>query len=413
MSMLVILLPERRPLAEGAPVEAAPTEWPYLLSPDNQAVSRQGNAPMNLLPRADTLVAVVPPGLISWHRVPLPKAPTNRLRAALGGVMEEQLLDDDDAVHLAIGPRPAAGQPAWVAVVHKPWLAAQMNALQSAGLTVDRLVPAQAPTLGADAPPLVHFYRPPQDDSGCWVCASDAEGVSCLPLAGSLARMQLPRWQAAGARFTTTPAAATVAERWLGAPIAMVTDTDMALAAANSDWNLLQFDLVPNRRGTRALLQWGKRWLGPAWRPARWGLAALALVQVAGLNLWAWHQQRAINDKRESLASLLKTAHPQVRAVLDAPLQMRRETEQLRLAAGVPADGDLEPMLAAAAAAWPEGQPPAAQVNFEPGRLTLAAAGWGPPQIAQLKQRLQATGWAVDSADGKLTISRAARQSGT
>ena len=34
----------------------------------------------------------------------LPKAPAGRMRAALGGVLEEQLLEDDDALHLALPP---------------------------------------------------------------------------------------------------------------------------------------------------------------------------------------------------------------------------------------------------------------------------------------------------------------------
>jgi general secretion pathway protein L len=64
-------------------------------------------------------------------------------------------------------------------------------------------------------------------------------------------------------------------------------------------------------------------------------------------------------------------------------------------------------MLAAAAAAWPPGQAPAAQLRFEPGRLNLSAVGWQAPQIDQLRQRLQAAGWALEAAEGRLLIQRA------
>jgi len=77
----------------------------------------------------------------------------------------------------------------------------------------------------------------------------------------------------------------------------------------------------------------------------------------------------------------------------------------------VPGDEDFEPLLAAAAAAWPDGQPPAAQLRFEPGRLSLGAAGWPPPQIEQLRQRLKPGGWAVDHTEGRLVIHRAPPQS--
>jgi hypothetical protein len=38
------------------------------------------------------------------------------------------------------------------------------------------------------------------------------------------------------------------------------------------------------------------------------------------------------------------------------------------------------------------------------------AAGWGPPQIEQMRQRLQGAGWALDSTDGQLAVRRASPQ---
>ena len=81
----------------------------------------------------------------------------------------------------------------------------------------------------------------------------------------------------------------------------------------------------------------------------RWGAAALALVQVLGLNTWAFQQQRAVESKRAAMTELLRSAHPGVRAVLDPAAQMRRETERLRTAAGRAGDSDLEVLLGAAA----------------------------------------------------------------
>ena len=42
-----------------------------------------------------------------------------------------------------------------------------------------------------------------------------------------------------------------------------------------------------------------------------------------------------------------------VAPVLDAPLQMQRETEALRAAAGQAGDNDLEALMGAVATAWP------------------------------------------------------------
>ncbi len=421
MAMLVILLPARNPAA-AYPAAAAAVELAWLLSPDGLAISQQGRCAPALLPRSDNLVVVAPATEVAWHRPVCPRAPANRLRAALGGVLEEQLLDDDDAIHLALAPGYAAGQPTWVAALHKPWLQAHLAALQAGGRTVDRVVPEWAPALTPAAEPALHMFSTDETAEATtaenvWIAVSDAGQALCLPLAGSYGQALQARWLARGARCTATPAAAKLAERTLqpsdpatpAAPaVALRSQAEQALAAVRSSWQLLQFDLAPSHRGTRALGSLLHGWLRPAWRPARRGVAALLLVQLFGINAYAWQQQRALSDQRAAMEALLRSSFPKLRTVIDAPVQMRRETEALREAAGVPGDGDFETLLGAAAAAWPDGQPPAAQLRFETGRLSLVAAGWQPPQVEQFRTRLQATGWSVVQAEGRLAIQRAA-----
>ena len=43
----------------------------------------------------------------------------------------------------------------------------------------------------------------------------------------------------------------------------------------------------------------------------------------------------------------------------------------------------------------------------ETGRLTLGAAGWTEPQIAQFRGMLQTSGWQVDANGTQLVMSRA------
>ena len=75
---------------------------------------------------------------------------------------------------------------------------------------------------------------------------------------------------------------------------------------------------------------------------------------------------------------------------------MLRETQALRTLAGKPGDSDLEPMLQAAAAAWPDERPPVENLRFEAGKLTLAANGWSDAQIEQFRGVLQPAGFAVE-----------------
>jgi general secretion pathway protein L len=423
MSLLVILPPPRTRLAAARADERAadgdgsarlPAEIEYVFSTDARSVASSGRAPAALLPRADSTVVVLAETDVAWHLVEVPKASAARLRAALAGVLEEALLDETDALHLALGPGAAPGQRGFVAVMHRPWLLAWLSALESAGRPVDRVLPMSRPlpaaAAGSDPASTVqgHFFDDAADsEAEPWLALSRSDGVWCTRLAGAFARSLLPApGPDTSATWTATPAAAAAAERFVGSRVAVRTTAERALDAARdaSGFNLRQFDMAPRRRGTRAVAELGRRLMGPAWRPARWGVAAFVAVQLVGLNAYAWQQREAVAQRKQAMVDLLKATHPGVRAVLDAPVQMQRETERLRAAAGRTGDADLESLLAAASAAWPDGQGPVQTLRFESGRLTLAATGWADQQVQQFQQRLLAAGYRAEFAEGRLTV---------
>ncbi len=415
MSILVVQLAPRgrlRARSPAAPEPATPrtgTELDYVLSRDGLAVSAQGRCAAPLLPRADSVALVLADCDVSWHRITLPKAPAARLRAALSGMLEEALLDDAEQLHLALAPEAAAGQPTWVAAVDKRWLSAELAALEKANVFVDRVLPASWP----DAPPSGHFELADEADARSLALHwAHADGVATLSLQGGLARALLPQPLPDGARWSATPAAATAAERWLDAPVVVLSAAERALQATGSLWDLRQFDLARRSRGTRAVRDALRGLRTPAWRPARYGIAALVLTQLLGLNLWAWHLRSTLDAKREKQVALLQSTFPHVRAVLDAPLQMQREVALLRAAAGQPDASDLEPLLRAAAAAWPADLAAVESIRFEPGRLTLAASSWDAGRIEQFRAQLQPMGLRLDVADGRLVLSRAAAGGG-
>src|SRR5690349_17828012 len=137
MSILVVQIPERTRLtARSSPVDGEAgtsgrgTEYAYVTSPDGLLLDKQGECAAALLPGAATVIAQLADADVSWHRITLPKAPQAKLRAALVGVLEEHLLDDAEAVHLALAPDATPGQPTWVAAVDKHWLRAELAALE-------------------------------------------------------------------------------------------------------------------------------------------------------------------------------------------------------------------------------------------------------------------------------------------
>jgi general secretion pathway protein L len=422
MSLLVILLPARERLASRSPADAAPAarsarapeSWRWLLADDGaERVQQSGHSAAALLPRAAQAVLVLAEGDVAWHAVAVPKAPPARLRAALAGVLEDALLDEPDTLHLALGANSAPGRDGWVAATDAPRLRAALAALEAAGCHVERVVPMAVP-----GPARGHFHAEQPDGDGesiadethPWLTLADERGTVRLRTDGSLLRHWLTPERLADTRWSASPVAAIAAERLLGRPVALLGDGERALeavrSATDSGLNLRQFELASRRRGTRAVGALAKRLLSPEWRGARWGLAALVAVMAVGLNVQAWQLRRTIDERKATMAELLKATHPGVNVVLDAPLQMQRETERLRAAAGRAGAADLEALLAAAAGAWPDGTGPVQTLRFDSGSLTLAAVGWAAPQVQQFRDRLRGAGYAAEFAEGRVVVSR-------
>jgi general secretion pathway protein L len=420
MTTLLLFLPPRSRLrAQGRPTMpdgngrgVAGDLYEHLLVASGGQIVSRGPRAAGALPPATTVIAIAAESDLAWQRVKLPRA-GRQMRAALAGQLEESLLDDPDSLHFALQPDAGGGDTAWVAVCSRAWLAQHLTQLEAADVFVDRVAPLAWP----GAPMRGHFHAG-DDGSGngdgetaplklLW-CHPD--GLVELPLDGELARALLFTPQPPpDIQWTATPAVAARAEHWLGAAVTVLTPEQRALAVIDSRWDLRQFELAQRTRGIRALRQLGRELMQRRWAPVRWGLAGLVAVQLLGLNLLAWKQAQALQAQRAAQTATLKTSYPQVRAVLDAPVQMRRETEALRASAGRAGDDDLETLLAAAAAAWPAGRGPIDALSFEPGRLVLSAKDWEEAQIQQFRSQLRNDGWQLDSGDGRMSLHRRPR----
>ena len=415
MSLLAIQLPPRDRLGSRSAAPDAerglhlPAEWSFVFSADERSATQVGQAPVALLPAADRTVLVLAEVDVSWQRIDIPRAPAARLRDALAGVMEEMLLEGDEALHFALADDAAPGRPGWVAVTDGRRLGAALAALEANGRSVERVVPSAWP--GARRG---HFHTGGDvegatiaEDDFPWMSLAGADGVLNLRLAGGLARTLVPAEGLPDVRWTASPAAAQAAERLLGNPVPLMNEPQRVLEAALGGVNLRQFDLAGRHRGSRAVRDVARRFLTAEWRPVRFGVAAIVLLHLAGLNVHAWQQRQALEAKREALAQLLKTAHPGVRTVLDAPVQMQRETDRLRASAGRAGAGDLEVLMAASAEAWPDGLGPTQTLRFESGSLTLAAPGWAEAQVQQFRERLRGSGYGAEFAQGRVIVTRA------
>jgi general secretion pathway protein L len=341
---------------------------------------------------------------MSWHQVQLPAGtlPSGfmkdrgapRLRAVLEGLLEDHLLDDPAQLHFALQPDAQADAPVWVAVCDRAWLRGALQALEQTGpgkQVPQRLVPEWTPTAATNT----LWLTGTEDAAHCvWV---DAEGVHLLPLPrGQGLPQALPLPLRSDAEIVAEPAVAHMAEQLLHREVRVMTPQERLKLAAHTDWNLAQFDLARrNPLMARLSLTAHAVWTAPQWRPARWAAVGLVLVQVLGLNAYAWHAQTVLAQQRAAIRSTLVGTFPNVTVVVDAPLQMERELASLRQASGSASNRDLETLLSALGSITATSPVNTAQaaIDFIAGELRLTGTNTDPGQVSSMDAALQPQGF--------------------
>jgi general secretion pathway protein L len=232
---------------------------------------------------------ILPNARVSVHTVMLPPTPVYRLQAALGGALEEQLLDEPVDLHFAVAPDAAAamkeGRSFEVMVCDKTWLKALLEKALQQGQSITSIVPESATA------------------------------------------------QAAG-------------------------------------WNLAQFEFKPQSRLSHRLQASARAvCFAPEWRLARVAIVIFLLVQIIGINVWAWRDRAALQAGREQISIVLTQTFPDTKVVVDAPVQMEKALARLRAASGSLDGQALEAQLASKAIS----DKPWNQVDFSNGELKVSA----------------------------------------
>jgi general secretion pathway protein L len=407
---------------------AAVLDW--ATSANGLQVLDHGQCAASLLPRDEDLVLVLPPRALSWHRLSLPRVVPARLRAVLDGLLEDLVLGSTEALHYALEPGGRAGQTVWVAVCDRLWLRGWLQALEAAGRPVSRVVPALWPLSEAEAsgPDGAPWHWAHDEGNQAWLASASVHGVACIPLPEDTPNTRDEPALGADPLNDAHPAqadSATTAQRWLADPAVaalaersfkqrfeVVPKPAWLLRCALSEWNLAQFDLSlsAGARRSQRLRQTLRRWRNaPAWRPARWGLAALLGVQLLGLNAAAWSERRALDTKQEAVRQTLQLSFPQVTLVLDAPLQMQRELQRLQQTSGVLGPTDLEQQLGALAQAAEPGLSMPASLVYADGSTRLGSFGATQAQLQTLQQSLVRNGWRARLEGAELSLQAGGR----
>lgn len=430
MATLLVRLPH----ADAGEAVSVGHAWADRAAADGAALAF---APAGRLPTHTSFVLLVPPSRLAWHRAVLPPgsglgrsgaAAERRLLAVVTGALEDRLLQEPAQLHLAIvpaGPAPAGagakpdgGDAVWVGVVDRAWLKGWIDGIGGGRQLPERIVPLLAPALDpADGQLHVDDFGDVvslqvRSARGCLVAAPSPEA-----LAGALANLGVSD----DFTLTATPGAAAraealVQELGLAQRTAQIVSAAQVLALAVAQpWDLAQFEFASRGRvrvWRRLMATLSSLAFAPAWRPARWGVAALLLVQLLGLNAWAWHREQSLRALRVQAQALVSQTFPDVRLVVDPLAQMQRELVALRRSAGAVAEGDLDALLMRVAAAWQRVRPDSALaaggprvIEFAGGELRLRGMSLGAADAQALQQQLATADLRVRAEGDTWTVS--------
>ena len=166
---------------------------------------------------------------------------------------------------------------------------------------------------------------------------------------------------------------------WLKGVLAKVTAQGQSVAAIVPEskelqlqgWNLSQFEFSPKSRLSTQLQATARAvWRAPEWRWARIGLVVLVLVEIVGLNLWAWRDRADLAAQQEQMNRLLLQTYPETQVVVDAPAQIAKALARDKALRGEQDKQGLEAQLASKAIAGKA----YSQIDYARGELKLTEA---------------------------------------
>ncbi|AQG99999.1 type II secretion system protein GspL [Burkholderia sp. KK1] len=369
MSTLIVLLPPRDPAVRSE-------EWhlpdlPFLLLDKRGEPQRAGRAALGLLPRASATVLIVAARdtLLLAASVPPLKGP--RLRQALPNVVEDQLIQDPQTCHIAVDPLELADGKRVVAVIDRGWFRFVLGAFSGAGHRNVKAVPATrclpVPAVSAPEEGEETVAAPTPFIAGLFGhVVSTAPALIGEMAAPSPAASGTPRIEIAIARGERAA---------LGEGLALPADSiEATLAALAGDHPATLYSLVdlpgdePRLSGSRNaaaaiagaqpiafealarnalasrfdLCQF--EFAAQPWRLDRATVrrlrvpialvAASIIVSVIGVNVQWLQLARQRDAISAQMTELLLNAFPKTTVVLDAPDQMARNLDRLRVASG-------------------------------------------------------------------------------
>jgi len=462
LSTLIVLLPPRDPAVPSQ--EWQLPELPFLLLDKSGRTQRAGRSALALLPRASTTVLMVAARDLLMMPATLPPLRGPRLRQALPNIVEDQLIQDPQTCHIAIDPQPVAGGKQLLAIIDRGWFRFICESFSAAGHRSLRAVPVtrclpQALAIDKPAAKVAEMATAgePVMAGVAGGAASAPDDAPVLPMVAAVlgavvqtapamllegavdtaGERTVPRVELAiargmqgeglavpanavnvtlGALAGAAPVSLHMLTEMPGNEPSLATNSPARLAAHIHGASPLPFEQLARRALECRFDLCQFEFASQPWRldratlrrlrlPVLLALGALVVAIVCANVQWLMlsRQRDAINTQ---MTELLLNTFPKTTVVLDAPGQMSRQLQQLRVAAGELSPDDFLPLadgLARSLAPVPVNG--IAALDYHDHRLDVTFK----PEVKvdpDFSKRLARNGLngAIDSNTGKWTI---------
>jgi general secretion pathway protein L len=354
---------------------------------------------------ARRVCVLVPAGDVVLTEVDVPVKSGVKVREVVPFALEEQLAEDIDSLHFAVGRRAAESARTPVAVVSRALMEEWLAELAQAGLVPEALY-AESDLIPANPGQSVALL-----DDDCAIVRPAAGSASTLPieaLAEALALTapqgdQVITAERTGSGLVLYTGAAewhhcsheveAIRDRFDGIKVQLLADGPLALlaqrlpAASTGAVNLLQGPYAPVNS------------LASTWRD--WRVAALLLVSLIALHALGGASELVVLGRSEraldaAITTTFRAAMPGERSTIDA----RRRMEQ-RLASLKGGGSGLLPALDALAQARAGTQGTVLRaLNFRESGLDLTLTAPSVEALDRISRALRAAGWQADLTSG-------------
>ncbi|MFM0216080.1 MULTISPECIES: type II secretion system protein GspL [Paraburkholderia] len=396
MSTLIVLLPPRDPAVPSQ--EWQLPDLPFELLDKSGRTQRAGRSALALLPRATSTVLMVAARDLLMMPATLPPLRGPKLRQALPNIVEDQLIQDPQTCHIAVDSQSAAGGRQMLAIIDRGWFRFIYEAFSAAGHRSLRAVPvtrclpeATLPAVPAEVAETVSATEPAMagaslaDAAPVPVAADTAPQVVPMVAAvlgtvvqtapamllegaveSGMPRVELAIARGAQGEGLAVPANAvnaTLAALAGATPVSLYMLTEVPgnepslgassparLGALVHGASPLPFEQLARRALTCRFDLCQFEFASQPWRLDRATLRRLRLpvllalgalvVAIVGANVQWLMLSRQRDAISTQMTELLLTTFPKTTVVLDAPDQMSRQLQQLRVAAGELSPGD-------------------------------------------------------------------------